>query len=123
MLERYPANGRLLKIYGRFLEWVQNEPSRAQKYYEVRRGHALGQTASPGESQPCLQAPLQSLCWPKHALWLLDPAQEAIKLGLQDSMLELIGGGDAVAGAKVRGLLQIVCSLLHDNLACAVVMK
>jgi len=36
VLERYPNNGRLLKIYGRFLEWVRNEPSKAQKYYEVR---------------------------------------------------------------------------------------
>ena len=26
VLERYPTNGRLLKIYGRFLEFCKNDP-------------------------------------------------------------------------------------------------
>lgn len=26
VLERYPGNGRLLKIYGRFLEYCKNDP-------------------------------------------------------------------------------------------------
>lgn len=26
VLERYPTNGKLLKIYGRFLEYVRNDP-------------------------------------------------------------------------------------------------
>lgn len=36
--------------------------------------------------------------------------QEAIKRGLQDSMLELIGGGDAVAGAKVCVCVCLLCA-------------
>lgn len=48
------------------------------------------------------------LCLPRYDL------QEAIKRGLQDSMLELIGGGDAVAGAKV-----CVCCLPAQGLASA----
>jgi hypothetical protein len=35
VLERCPSNGRLLRAYGRFLEWVANDPGRAQRYYEV----------------------------------------------------------------------------------------
>jgi hypothetical protein len=26
VLERYPTNGKLLKVYGRFLEFVRNDP-------------------------------------------------------------------------------------------------
>jgi Tfp pilus assembly protein PilF len=26
VLERYPTNGNLLKVYGRFLEYVRNDP-------------------------------------------------------------------------------------------------
>lgn len=33
VLERYPDNGRLLKIYGRFLEYVRNDPWSANKFY------------------------------------------------------------------------------------------
>eukprot|EP00775_Hariotina_reticulata_P009651 gene9651-9811_t len=33
VLERYPINGKLLKVYGRFLEYVQNDPWNASKYY------------------------------------------------------------------------------------------
>lgn len=33
VLERYPNNGKLLKIYGRFLEYVRNDPWTAAKYY------------------------------------------------------------------------------------------
>uniref|UniRef100_A0A383VUJ6 PAS domain-containing protein n=1 Tax=Tetradesmus obliquus TaxID=3088 RepID=A0A383VUJ6_TETOB len=34
VLERYPGNGKVLKVYGRFLEFVRNEPGTAAKYYE-----------------------------------------------------------------------------------------
>lgn len=34
VLERYPTNGRLLKVYGRFLEYNRNDPYTASKYYE-----------------------------------------------------------------------------------------
>eukprot|EP00883_Tetradesmus_obliquus_P002715 jgi/Sobl393_1/12921/SZX78204.1 len=33
VLERYPANGKLLKVYGRFLEYVRNDPWGASKFY------------------------------------------------------------------------------------------
>jgi Tfp pilus assembly protein PilF len=33
VMERYPGNGKLLKIYGRFLEHVRNDPWSASKYY------------------------------------------------------------------------------------------
>lgn len=33
VLERYPDNGKLLKIYGHFLEYVKNDPWTASKYY------------------------------------------------------------------------------------------
>lgn len=33
VLERYPANGRLLKIYGRFLEYIRHDPWTASKFY------------------------------------------------------------------------------------------
>jgi PAS domain-containing protein len=34
VLERYPDNGKLLKVYGRFLEFVRNDPWTAAKYYD-----------------------------------------------------------------------------------------
>ncbi len=34
MLERYPSNGKLRKVYGRFLEFVKNDPWTAAKYYD-----------------------------------------------------------------------------------------
>jgi PAS domain-containing protein len=36
VLERYPGNGKVLKVYGRFLEFVRNEhePGTAARYYE-----------------------------------------------------------------------------------------
>jgi PAS domain-containing protein len=34
VLERYPGNGKVLKVYGRFLEFVRNDPWTAAKYYE-----------------------------------------------------------------------------------------
>ncbi|KAI8474715.1 MAG: hypothetical protein J3K34DRAFT_518018 [Monoraphidium minutum] len=33
VLERYPNNGRLLKVYGRFLEYCKNDPWTANRYY------------------------------------------------------------------------------------------
>lgn len=33
VLERYPNNGKLLKVYGRFLEYVRNDPWTASKFY------------------------------------------------------------------------------------------
>eukprot|EP00878_Enallax_costatus_P028639 GHUV01030951.1.p1 GENE.GHUV01030951.1~~GHUV01030951.1.p1 ORF type:complete len:135 (-),score=32.73 GHUV01030951.1:167-571(-) len=33
VLERYPKNGRLLKVYGRFLENVRHDPWTAAKFY------------------------------------------------------------------------------------------
>lgn len=33
VMERYPANGKLLKAYGRFLEFVRNDPWGASKFY------------------------------------------------------------------------------------------
>eukprot|EP00879_Flechtneria_rotunda_P013062 GHRR01013642.1.p1 GENE.GHRR01013642.1~~GHRR01013642.1.p1 ORF type:complete len:1083 (+),score=308.01 GHRR01013642.1:2122-5370(+) len=40
VLERYNNNGRLLKVYGRFLEHVRNDPWTASKFYEeaIRQG-------------------------------------------------------------------------------------
>jgi hypothetical protein len=35
VLERYPTNGKLLKVYGRFLEFVRNDP------WGERRGRVL----------------------------------------------------------------------------------
>eukprot|EP00878_Enallax_costatus_P038463 GHUV01043704.1.p1 GENE.GHUV01043704.1~~GHUV01043704.1.p1 ORF type:complete len:179 (+),score=27.03 GHUV01043704.1:253-789(+) len=32
-MERYPNNGKLLKVYGRFLEYVANDPWKATRYY------------------------------------------------------------------------------------------
>lgn len=32
-MERYPANGKLLKAYGRFLEFVKDDPWSAARYY------------------------------------------------------------------------------------------
>lgn len=31
VMDRFPANGKLLKIYGRFLEYVRNDPWNASK--------------------------------------------------------------------------------------------
>jgi PAS domain-containing protein len=33
VLERYPDSGKLLKVYGRFVEFVQNDPTAARHYY------------------------------------------------------------------------------------------
>jgi len=33
-MERYPSNGRLLRIYGRFQEFVRNDPWGANRYYQ-----------------------------------------------------------------------------------------
>jgi len=30
-MDRFPANGKLLKIYGRFLEFVRNDPWNASR--------------------------------------------------------------------------------------------
>jgi PAS domain-containing protein len=40
VLERYPGNGKVLKVYGRFLEFVRHKPGTAAKYYEeaLRQG-------------------------------------------------------------------------------------
>jgi hypothetical protein len=48
VLDRYPSNGRILRAYGRFLEWVQNEPSRAQRYYQVGWGLSVDRNQGPG---------------------------------------------------------------------------
>ena len=32
-MELYPRNGKLLKVYGRYLEYVRNDPWTAGKYY------------------------------------------------------------------------------------------
>lgn len=37
VMERYPNNGKLLKVYGRFLEYVRNDPWSASKYYAGTR--------------------------------------------------------------------------------------
>ena len=34
-MERYPGNGRVMKVYGRFLEFVRNEPGAAGRFYEA----------------------------------------------------------------------------------------
>lgn len=33
VLDRYPTNGRLLRAYGRYLEWVAHRPGPAQRCY------------------------------------------------------------------------------------------
>lgn len=53
VLERYPTNGKLLKVWGRYLEFVRNDPGTAARYYEeaVRQGTAesmLAMTAGQG---------------------------------------------------------------------------
>eukprot|EP00879_Flechtneria_rotunda_P032111 GHRR01035266.1.p1 GENE.GHRR01035266.1~~GHRR01035266.1.p1 ORF type:complete len:431 (+),score=120.72 GHRR01035266.1:122-1414(+) len=58
VLDRYPqGNGKLLKIWGRFQEWVLHDPVRASRSYA-----------------------------------------EAVKRGLGDTMLNLLGGGEGVDG-------------------------
>lgn len=39
VLERYPDSGKLLKVYGRFLEFVQNDPEAARHYYSAAMHH------------------------------------------------------------------------------------
>ncbi len=39
-----PPPGKLLKIYGRYLEWVRNEPSTAQKYYLEAMKQGMGES-------------------------------------------------------------------------------
>eukprot|EP00878_Enallax_costatus_P028503 GHUV01030791.1.p1 GENE.GHUV01030791.1~~GHUV01030791.1.p1 ORF type:complete len:425 (+),score=126.62 GHUV01030791.1:655-1929(+) len=43
-LERYPNNGKLLKVYGRFLEYVRNEPWTASKYYAEALKQGTGES-------------------------------------------------------------------------------
>lgn len=40
VLERYPQNGKLLKVWGRFQEWVLHDPTRAARSYAeaIKRG-------------------------------------------------------------------------------------
>lgn len=33
-LERYPGNGKLLKVYARFLEYIRNDPRSASLFYQ-----------------------------------------------------------------------------------------
>lgn len=35
VMDRFPANGRLLKVYGRFLEYVRNDPWNASRCVRV----------------------------------------------------------------------------------------
>eukprot|EP00775_Hariotina_reticulata_P013181 gene13181-13312_t len=43
VLERYPSNGKLLKIWGRFQEWVLHDPARAARTYtEAAKRGLLG---------------------------------------------------------------------------------
>lgn len=44
VLERYPSSGRLLRAYGRFLEWVRNEPSMAQRCYTEALRKGMGES-------------------------------------------------------------------------------
>jgi PAS domain-containing protein len=39
VLERYPDSGKLLKVYGRFFEFVQNDPAAARHYYAAAMHH------------------------------------------------------------------------------------
>jgi PAS domain-containing protein len=39
VLERYPDSGKLLKVYGRFVEFVQNDPAAARHYYASAMHH------------------------------------------------------------------------------------
>jgi hypothetical protein len=34
-LERYPGNGKVMKVYARFLEFVRNEPGAAARFYDA----------------------------------------------------------------------------------------
>jgi PAS domain-containing protein len=44
VLERYPSNGKVLKVYGRFLEFVRNEPGTAAKYYTEALKHGTSES-------------------------------------------------------------------------------
>jgi PAS domain-containing protein len=44
VLERYPSNGKVLKVYGRFLECVRNEPGTAAKYYNEALKHGTSES-------------------------------------------------------------------------------
>ncbi|GBF92718.1 hypothetical protein Rsub_05087, partial [Raphidocelis subcapitata] len=44
VLERYPTNGRLLKIYGRFLEYCKNDPWTANRYYMEAMKQGTGES-------------------------------------------------------------------------------
>lgn len=44
VLERYPTNGRLLKIYGRFLEYCKNDPWTANRYYMEATKQGTGES-------------------------------------------------------------------------------
>jgi PAS domain-containing protein len=52
VLERYPSNGKVLKVYGRFLEFVRNEPGTAAKYYSeaLKHGTSESMLAMTGEA-------------------------------------------------------------------------
>jgi PAS domain-containing protein len=39
VIERYPDSGKLLKVYGRFVEFVQNDPPAARHYYASAMHH------------------------------------------------------------------------------------
>lgn len=44
VLERYPHNGKVLKIWGRFQEWVLHDPGRAQKSYTEALKRGVGES-------------------------------------------------------------------------------
>lgn len=91
MLERYPSNGRLLKIYGRFLEFVRNDPWSAAKFYQVRGMHAsvlLRMRFAAGAQGPPVSCRL---------------SQEALRQGTAESLLSLTAGQDGAGGMAAAG--------------------
>jgi Tfp pilus assembly protein PilF len=44
VLERHPSNGKVLNVYGRFLEFVRNEPGTAAKYYSEALKHGTSES-------------------------------------------------------------------------------
>jgi hypothetical protein len=46
MVERYPRNAKMLKAYARFLEDVQHDPWRANRYYVEADKHGSSDTSS-----------------------------------------------------------------------------